>query len=380
MDPQILDDLACVRKVDNRICGGRLRFKRTMARFEDSRDEIKEGVLTCSQCQEQYPVLLGIPILMPEIPKFLRANYYWLMGVCRFNGGLGPEMQAYLVAQILRDLEKADEELFPGQERYGRAQASDFFRRISSYLINHYDNLMDLVEKDDPIYVFLSQYGHKNPHTVLERMVSSQGNGRNGVAVEVGCSVGGFAARLSRSFKFVYGVDVSFEALVLARRILKHLPKPLVRYRVYREREQYCWRRLKAPRCEKVEFLCASGSALPLRDRSVDAVCTANVIDIVPEPLCLLQEKIRVLREDGLFLMSDPYDFHPSRLKEFPASRRRTPREMIREVVAEKVAIVDEEDNIPWVRRSYRRNYDVYFNHCLVGIRKGHGRSPHTAS
>lgn len=79
-------------------------------------------------------------------------------------------ISAYTVSQqfpferaILLDLESADEELFPKQRRYNRKTASDFLRRISSYLINHYDNLIDLVDKGEPLYDFLYQYAHEIP-------------------------------------------------------------------------------------------------------------------------------------------------------------------------------------------------------------------------
>jgi SAM-dependent methyltransferase len=157
---------------------------------------------------------------------------------------------------------------------------------------------------------------------------------------------------------------------MLARRITKHLPKVFKKYRIYRERNQYYTRNINIPRCDNVEFVCALGGNLPLKNNSIDAVCSSNVIDIVKEPKCLLREKIRILRKNGLFLMSDPYDFHPLQLKAFSRLARKAAREMIRKVIQKEISIVEEKDNIPWISRHYNRNYMIYFNHCLAGIKK----------
>lgn len=368
MDKKRLKDLVCPTKANKHLCQGGLKLKKSINSKGNS-SEISEGILKCVKCKAEYPILLGIPILMENIKKYLRENYYYLTGLARLNGGMSQEMHSFLMSQILLDLKSPKEKLFPKQRRYNRNTASNFSRGISSYLINHYDNLMDIINKDDPLYDFFHKYAQKNPHSVLGEMASRYADGK-GIAVEIGCGVGGLTTKLTKFYDFSYGVDTSLETLLLARRIIKQLPKGLKKYCLYQERNKYYFRNIKVEGGRNVEFICASGANLPFRDKSVDAVCSCNVIDIVKEPRHLLQEKIRILKRKGIFLISDPYDFSPSRMKEFPKSLRKPAIEVIKERIKKRIEIIEERDNIPWITRSYKRNYDIYFNHCLAGVKK----------
>jgi len=400
MDEKRLKDLVCPAKKNKHLCGGELKLKRSASYTPTSflpspltsyplpngerkgrrggglrrggkrnSSEILEGILRCNRCKAEYPILLGIPILMENIKKYLRENYYYLTGVSRLNGNLSQKMHSYLMSQILLTLKSPKEKLFPKQRRYNRNTASNFLRGSGSSLLNHYDNLMDIVNKDEPLYDFFHRYAQKSPYLVLEEMAQKYANGKE-IAVEVGCGVGGLTAKLSRFYNFAYGVDTSLEILLLARRIIKGLPEGLNKYRIYQERNKYYFRSINIKKGKNVEFICASGNSLPFRDKSIDAVCSCNLIDVVKEPRVLLQEKIRILKNKGMFLISDPYDFQPSRMKEFPGQRRKPAIEVIKEGIKKKIKIVEERDNIPWITRSYKRNYGIYFNHCLAGIRK----------
>jgi len=367
MDRKILENLMCPSRSGKNHCRGYLKVKKNLSSEKRSL-EIREGVLNCSRCDEEYPILLGIPILMIDIKEYLRQNYYFLTGVAHLNGGLSQEMHSYLVSRILLTLRDSKEALFPQQRRYNRATYSDFLKGISASIINHYENIADIVHEEDPFYEFINRHLLKTPHFILEEMANQYAHGK-GIAVEIGCGVGGLTAKLSKLHNSAYGVDTSLETLVLARRIVKHLPEKFGKYRIFLERNRYSFRNLNVDKCKNVEFVCASGSNLPIKDRSIDVVCSSNVLDIIEEPIHFLQEKMRVLKHRGVFLMSDPYDFQPSRMKEFPKPLKKPAIEFIKDKINKRINIIEERDHIPWVIRRYRRNFEVYFNHCLAGIK-----------
>lgn len=153
--------------------------------------------------------------------------------------------------------------------------------------------------------------------------------------MELGYNVGGLTAELSRSFKCADGVDTSVKHSYWQRELSNNPRKAAKKYRIYGESNEYSSRSINIPRCENVEFVCASGANLPFRDKSIDAVCSSNAVDIVKQPMRLLQEKLRILRENGLFLMSDRYDFHPSRSKEFPGTVKKSAMEVINKAMGE---------------------------------------------
>ncbi len=113
----------------------------------------------------------------------------------------------------------------------------------------------------------------------------------------------------------------------------------------------------------------ATGTNLPFKASSVDTVSSCNVVDIVPEPMKLMDEKVRVLKKGGLLLLSDPYEFYGVLFKRLETRSRKSPLRIIKQRMANQIRIVQEEDDVPWVTQKYNRSYMIYYNHCLAGIK-----------
>lgn len=72
----------------------------------------------------------------------------------------------------------------------------------------------------------------------------------------------------------------------------------------------------------RVVPLRANGQSLPLADKSIDRILMSSLLHMVPEPLKLLQECHRVLKQDGHVVLSVPnhYQFIPKLMKSFAGS------------------------------------------------------------
>ncbi|MCH6570802.1 MAG: hypothetical protein IH794_11910, partial [Acidobacteria bacterium] len=99
-------------------------------------------------------------------------------------------------------------------------------------------------------------------------------------------------------------------------------------------------------------------------------VSSCNVVDIVAQPMKLVDEKVRVLKKGGLLLLSDPYEFHGARFKRLKTRSRQSPLRVIKQRMENQIRIVQEEDHIPWITQNYNRSYMIYYNHCLAGIKE----------
>ena len=120
--------------------------------------------------------------------------------------------------------------------------------------------------------------------------------------VDVACGEGYGAALLARTAAHVTGVDLSSEAVALARR----------RYGT-------------APNLEFLEGRC---EAIPVAEGSADLVVSFETLEHLEEPRALIAQASRVLRPDGLFVVSTPNKavytdrrgyhnpYHPSELYE----------------------------------------------------------------
>jgi SAM-dependent methyltransferase/uncharacterized protein YbaR (Trm112 family) len=370
MKQEALRWLVCPGREGARRCHGTLQVEQAMSDWDEDPRESLEAILRCDRCKTTYPVVCGIPILMDELPKYLRRNYYFIVGCCRALGSLSDKMQAALLNYVLLDLKSGEEEIFPTARRFTRQTQLDFLTEIGPYLCNHYDDLGSVVRPSNPLYEFLKAYSTRNPHTILEGFAARHGNGSQGLALDIGCHVGGLTALQAQRSRFVFGVDVSFENLLLASQILKGRPKKLDRYRLYQEGTRYQWRSLHAPRCQNVEFVVATGDNLPFKPSSVATVSSCNVVDIVEQPMKLVDEKVRVLKKGGLLLLSDPYEFYGVMFKRLETRSRKSPLRLIKQRMASQIRIVQEEDDVPWITHKYNRSYMIYYNHCLAGIKE----------
>lgn len=110
--------------------------------------------------------------------------------------------------------------------------------------------------------------------------------------LDIGCGTGGLAQKVTEEGGIYIGLDFYPATLEMAQAFLRELPD--------------------APRAR---LLRASGTNLPLRDESVDLVTAFDVIEHLvggePWQQGFLREIRRVLRPDGILLLTTPNRLHP---------------------------------------------------------------------
>jgi ubiquinone/menaquinone biosynthesis C-methylase UbiE len=57
---------------------------------------------------------------------------------------------------------------------------------------------------------------------------------------------------------------------------------------------------------DSTAFVCSSGDSLPLSDNSIDIITSFETIEHVPDDIPLVEEFYRVLRNDGILIISTP--------------------------------------------------------------------------
>jgi SAM-dependent methyltransferase len=108
--------------------------------------------------------------------------------------------------------------------------------------------------------------------------------------LDAGCGVGYGSVHLARAARTVVAVDRSAAALQHAR---EHFVRP------------------------NVEYIQADVVALPFEDARFDVVCAFEVIEHVGDPATFVGEVARVLRDDGVLVVSTP---HVARTNRSPAN------------------------------------------------------------
>lgn len=354
MQSAALPLLACPAPRDKGQCGGMFELGAAagLPLRHAVRDtaEVQEGALRCRGCGTEFPVLSGVALLVPRPDRYVRRYHDALRRDLARHGELSPAVDAWLARR--------------GRDSHQKDYGADF--RFSQQFEEPADVARALTPEPDALYGgyagWLRSLRGVNPYNVLSAWAGSLAPGR-ALALDAGCGGGGLVARLAPQFQAVFGVDLSFLAVLLARRAVLHRPEAERAYRLPVRRGLEVERLLAVPRAENAELVVGDCAALPFAPGLFDAVCSSNIIDIagIEGPL---RAAAAALRPEGLLLLSDPFFFREGEAPEgHPVTALHTVLDTL-ELRVEQVR-----DGVPWAWATYDRHWRVYFNYCLAARR-----------
>lgn len=203
--------------------------------------EIIEGILKCPKCHVQYPIIEKIPILWCDFSLYLSSRKK-----------LGGKLYQLIENSTLKK----------------------FYKSSLSNTSQTHEDMTALEERWSLIYQ--NSKSSKFYSEIQKNLNSLQ---KSNLVLEYGCSIGIMTSFLAKSNKMVFGVDRSFSAL----RIAKKLPKNNLDYVV-------------------ADFLSPIFGKL-----SFDLILALNVLELV-EPTDFLKHISKQI-DKGHFVITDPYDF-----------------------------------------------------------------------
>jgi SAM-dependent methyltransferase/uncharacterized protein YbaR (Trm112 family) len=326
-------------------------------------DTVFEGALHCSfdGCQLEYPIVDGIPILIPSIRTFVADNLHLLTA----RDDLSERTES-----ILGDCS-------------GPGSPFDAVRQhLSTYAWDHYGDLDAEESVGGPSLV--------SPGAVVRCMDEGIRLLRRepaGPVVDIGCAVGRSAfAMAARSDALVLGIDANLPMLRLAQRALV---EGRVRYPRRRVGIVYDRREFEATfeGTERVDFWACDALSLPFADEAFGFALGLNVLDCVASPQGLLQEIRRVLVVPGATVVSTPYDWSPgaTTLEAWIGGHsQRGPHHgasepFLRQLLTpgahpqsvDGLRLVGENESFPWHARTHDRSTVAYDAHVVAAETTG---------
>ena len=250
-------------------------------------DVVEEGVIHCSapECMLEYPIIDGVPIIMPDLRGYLTEQQFAIAG--------------------REDLSETIETLLG--DGIGPGTHYDSLRQhISSYAWDGYGDLdpKEACEADNAIPL--------QPGAVvrcLERGLELLRSSIVAPVLDVGCAVGRSTFELAeRCDGLVLGVDVNFAMLRLAQQALQSgsVRYPRRRVGVVFDRREF---KVSFAGEDRVDFWACDALALPFVPERFGLVVGLNVLDCTSSPLDFLRAMARVLQADGAAVLSTPYDW-----------------------------------------------------------------------
>jgi SAM-dependent methyltransferase/uncharacterized protein YbaR (Trm112 family) len=251
----------------------------------ESGGHIVEAVLHCTNadCQREYPVIDGIPLIIPNIRQFLAESPLRVLA----RQDLSPLMES-VVGDCL-----------------GSGSDFDLVRQqVSAYTWEHYADL-------DPEETAAAP----RPGTMLATLHTGRqlaGPTPPGPTLEVGCGVGrGSFTLAERTDDLVLGVDLHFPMLRVASAVLREGTVSYARRRVglVYDRREFAAR---FDRRENVDFWCCDASTLPFAPGTFALAVALNVLDSTYAPRQFLESIGTGLAEGGKAVLTCPYDWSPA--------------------------------------------------------------------
>ena len=254
--------------------------------FKESGGHILEGVLHCTDtgCFMEFPIVDGIPILVPDVAGYLRDNVPVLMA----RSDLSETIES-----ILGDCA-------------GPGSAFDTQRQhISTYAWDGYGDL-------DPEETEQTRYGDAKPGAVvrcLEAGLELTGAAPQSPVFDIGCSVGRTSFEMARlSDGLVLGVDLHLPMLRVARQALVEgvVRYPRRRVGIVYDRREFG---VSFEGSERVDFWACDALAPPFRAGAFGTAVSLNVLDCLNSPRDFLEQLASLLRPGGTAVLSTPYDW-----------------------------------------------------------------------
>ncbi|MBI5384822.1 MAG: methyltransferase domain-containing protein [Verrucomicrobia bacterium] len=328
----------------------------TVAREADG--HLVEGVLHCTNanCQREFPVIDGVPLLVANIRQYVADN---ALAIC------GRRDLSELIETVIGDC-------------CGPGSAFDTTRQhLSSYAWDHYADL----DPAEPV-------AEPRPGSMLRSLETGKqlaGPLAPGPVLDAGCSVGrGTFALAEQGDELVLGVDMNFAMLRLAGEVLRG---GRVRYPRRRVGLVYETREFPAEfaRRENVDFWACDATALPFPDGTFSLATALNVLDCVSTPRELLASFGRALKPGGKAVLACPYDWSVAATPLegwLGGHSQRSPlagssAEMLRRLLrpgatpgsVNTLRLIAERDDLPWRVRLHERSTMTYRLHLVAAER-----------
>ena len=316
-----------------------------------------EGLLECADpvCGATYPVVDGVPVVLKDIGSWWRHAKPALSEA----RAVGPEIRGYF-----ETLEGNGREEIEGRSLLG------------SYMDFHYGEFTGAPAAPDPA-ACASNGAYWETVVGMARPKSGMRYGRS---LDLGSSVGRFTFEVARFSDLAVGLDLDFGKVTAAARIQRNR-------NVAHERREHgrSFRRIEGAFDPPQNVLFLVGDALdpPFPAGSFDLVGALNLLDNVGVPLMLLGQMDALLRDGGIMLLGNPYEWRTeiadpaewleTETVDAPSFLRRILEGVELARTGLRFTVEEEHTEVPWILRGHARRWTLFLSHMIKARKERQG-------
>jgi SAM-dependent methyltransferase len=251
---------------------------------EQQGDDVVSGIVSCDACGAEYPVIDGLPILVPDVRRYVQDNLYYLLA----RDDLPPAVESLI-----------------GDASGPGSMFESARQHLSSYVWDHWGEF-DPEERPPAC-------GGARPGAVARGLDAARAQAGDdlpeGPILDVGCGAGRSVHEAAkRHDRIVLGIDLGSS---LARAARRAVVGGQVDYSRRRIGLTYDRRRFGVPPSPegRADIWICDVLSLPFADESFALVVGMNVLDCLGNPRDGLVELDRVLARGGEAVLTVPFDW-----------------------------------------------------------------------
>ena len=333
--------------------GLNLEVNDNIFQIKESDDSIIEGTISCKGCRKDYPVLLGLPLLLQELSHYATKNKpEILLNLHKFKAS----KQAL---EYINDI--------AAHSIYGYSASQESWQSqegIDTYIHNQY--VLELNTCDNH---FTPPFEPYNYYKHISSLINQGANDDVECLIDLGCGTGGMLYYLRNAYSQAIGLDYSFSALLSAQRIQTGVPNLKDSYNYYVSAQRVVKRIISCVNSSDVHFVVGDATAPPLRESIADIVTCINLLEIVKDPVSLLSGIKTILKSNGLLANSSAYYWRDDRSAKdlWPTDSGESESAAFMQLLDEmQFKLVNSIDRIPWPFRIYDRYWQIWDSHLLL--------------
>ena len=247
------------------------------------REGVEAGILQCSGCGAEFPIIDGMPILVADVRRFVEENIFYLMA----RSDLPPAVESLL-----------------GDAAGASSGLQSIRQHVSSYVWDHWG---DHDPQEPP-----ETTGGGRPGAVVRVLEAGldllPAHLPEGPILDMGCGPGRVAAELAaRTGRLVLAADLSVPLARAATQALSGVIEyPRRRVGMVYDRRRFA---VSMPGSDKVEVWLCDALQLPFADETFALATSINLIDCVADPRTAIEEMGRILCPGGQAVIALPFDW-----------------------------------------------------------------------